>query len=65
MKTYTQEQWESIPSSYRNVWTTERTDWDNWEQVRHLYMGKRTALAACDNGATCLEIEGIHFEIKE
>ncbi len=53
-------EYEAIPESYRSVWDTERTDWQDWNRVRNLYMGKRGMLR---NNA--LWIEGINFVIKE
>jgi hypothetical protein len=63
MKVMTEEQYEAIHPSLRGVWETERTDLPNWENERHLYMGKRT-LAAYENGGTVLLIEGLSLEIK-
>lgn len=50
--------WASIPPDYKDVWSTERTDWADWEKVRDQYMGKRTLAR---EGA--LWVEGISFEI--
>jgi len=46
---------------YRSVWSTERTDMADWEQVRHRYMGKRTLMVYC----CTLEIEDMGFVIDE
>lgn len=62
MKTITQEQWNKTPSDYKGVWTTERTDWPDWEKVRHQYLGKRTLMSHSE-GASVLLIEGLSFEI--
>ena len=62
MKQVKLKDWQSGYPDFNNVWNTERYDWQNWSEVRHLYMGKRTMLVN-DNGITCLEIEGQHFEI--
>lgn len=53
-------EYNSYPADYRTVWETERTDWKDWAQVRHKYMGKRGLQR---NGA--LWIEGISFVIRE
>ena len=50
------------PADYRGIWTTERTDWKDWDQVRHQYMGKRT-LMVFENGAASLVIEGMGLDI--
>ena len=63
MKTYTQDEWDKYPSGYKGVWTTERTDWKEWPEIREKYMGKRTLLVGA-NGGTCLEVEGLSFEIQ-
>lgn len=56
----TLKEYNAIHTDYRGVWSTERTDWPDWESVRELYMGKRTLMK---HG--CLLIEGLHFQIKE
>ncbi|MBV7542156.1 hypothetical protein [Acidovorax sp. sic0104] len=61
--TMTEAQYASQPESYRGVWTTERDDLPNWAAERHLYLGKRTLLAASGKGGTCLLIEGLGLEI--
>lgn len=58
----TESEYNSKSRDYRGVWTTERTDWSNWEQVKDTLMGKRTLLTN-ENGATVLLIEGTGFEI--
>lgn len=45
-------------TDFRGVWTTERTDWPDWPQVRERYMGKRTLF-----DGRSLQVEGISFEI--
>ncbi|HBX2589299.1 hypothetical protein [Klebsiella quasipneumoniae] len=56
----TLKEYNAIHTDYRDVWSTERTDWPDWESVRELYMGKRTIMK---HGS--LLIEGLHFQIKE
>lgn len=56
--TFTQAEWDAIPADYKDVWTTERVDFPNWQQERHLYMGKRTLLRE-----SALWVEGISFTI--
>ena len=63
MKTITQEQWNKTPSCYKGVWTTERTDLKDWDEVRHLYMGKKTLMDHRE-GASVLLIEGLSFVIE-
>lgn len=58
MEQMTQAQWDAIPACNKDVWTTERTDWKNWDEVRDQYMGKRTLMRG-----GCLEVEGISFSI--
>ena len=62
MKLITQENWDKTPSDYKGVWTTERTDWPEWERVKDSFMGKKTLLTASPKG-TALMVEGIHFQI--
>ena len=56
----TLKEYNAIHTDYRDVWSTERTDWPDWESVRELYMGTRTIMT---HGS--LLIEGLHFQIKE
>lgn len=56
----TLKEYSAIHTDYRGVWSTERTDWPDWEKVRDQYMGKRTLMRAGG-----LLIEGLHFTIKE
>ncbi len=56
----TKAEWDAIHPDYKNVWTTERTDWPNWAEVREQYMGKRTLMRGGSLG-----VEGISFEIIE
>lgn len=58
MEQITQSQWDSMPDCNKGVWSTERTDWDDWEAVRDRYMGKRTFMRGYG-----LEVEGLSFEI--
>lgn len=58
LPTMTKGEYLAHPADYRSVWTTERTDLANWQDVRHQYMGKRTLMRG-----GCLEIEGISFLI--
>ena len=46
----------AVPENYRGVWTTERWDIPDWENLRKNHMGKRT-LMVYDRG-TCLLVEG-------
>lgn len=64
MITITKSDYEKLHEDYRGVWATERWDIPGWEQEREKYMGKHTMLHN-DNGATCLLIEGLGFEIIE
>jgi len=45
-----------IQTRFSGSWTTERTDWPDWEQVKGQYLGKRT-LMVCENGAASLTVE--------
>lgn len=65
LPTITLAEYNAIPADYRSVWTTERTDWPDWDKVREQYMGKRTRLAYDANRGTCLEIEGLSFIITD
>lgn len=56
----TKAEWDAIHPDYKSVWTTERTDWPNWAEVRDQYMGKRTLMRGGSLG-----VEGISFEIVE
>lgn len=58
----TESEYLTRPADCRGVWTTERTDWPDWEQVKGQYLGKRT-LMVCENGAACLVVEGMGLEI--
>lgn len=52
------------PNDYKGLWTTERWDREDWEQVRSKYIGKRTWMPPCDLfGGTCLLVEGLALEI--
>lgn len=42
--TLTESEYNEIHPDFRSTWTSERYDIDNWEQVRHQYMGKRTLM---------------------
>lgn len=53
----TQSEYLAVPENYRGVWTTERWDIPDWENLRKKYMGKRT-LMVYDKG-TCLLVEGL------
>ncbi len=56
-------EYEAISKNYRSVWDTERTDWKDWAEVRHKYMGKRTMMKWVQGFGTCLLVEGQDFEI--
>lgn len=58
----TEAEYAATPSSYRSVWTTERTDWPQWEEVKSKYMGKRTLMVG-ENGGSYLLVEGMGLEI--
>lgn len=60
VKIMTLSEYNAIHPDFRGVWTTEREDWPDWPEVRHLYMGKRTLLEA----GCRLAVEGLHFEIS-
>ena len=53
----------AVPEDYRGIWTTERWDIPDWENLRKSHMGKRT-LIVYDRG-TCLLVEGLSLEIVE
>lgn len=53
----------AVPENYRGVWTTERWDIPDWENLRKSHMGKRT-LMVYDRG-TCLLVEGLSLEIVD
>lgn len=53
----------AVPENYRGVWTTERWDIPDWENLRKSHMGKRT-LMVYDKG-TCLLVEGLSLEIVD
>ena len=63
MKRMTQSEYLAVPENYRGVWTTERWDIPDWENLRKKYMGKRT-LMVYDKG-TCLLVEGLSLEIVD
>ncbi len=63
MKRITESEYNAKPRSSRDVWTTERDDWPDWPQIRHLHMGKRTMLDYDPKYGTVLLIEGMGFEI--
>lgn len=56
--------YDNTHKDFKGVWDAERYDWDNWEQVRDKYMGKRTWMPPYSlfNG-TCLLVEGMGLEI--
>lgn len=60
MITMIKKTYDAYPASSKSIWTTERTDWPNWEQVKHLYMGRRTLMMA---GA--LLVEGLSFAVLQ
>ena len=63
MKRMTQSEYLAVPENYRGVWTTERWDIPDWENLRKKHMGKRT-LMVYDRG-TCLLVEGLSLEIVD
>ena len=40
----TEGNYNAIHSDYRSVWSTERTDYPDWDSIREQYMGKRTLM---------------------
>jgi hypothetical protein len=40
----TEGKYNAIHSDYRSVWTTERTDFPDWDSIRDQLMGKRTLM---------------------
>jgi|GEM_PF-2216175 len=58
LPTMTEAEYLAVPDDCRGIWSSERTDWLNWDQVRDQYMGKRTLMR---NGG--LEVEGFSFRI--
>ena len=42
----TLKEYNAIHTDYRGVWSTERTDWPDWDKVRNQYVGKRTLMRA-------------------
>ena len=63
MKRMTLSEYLAVPENYRGVWTTERWDIPDWENLRKSHMGKRT-LMVYDRG-TCLLVEGLSLEIVD
>lgn len=63
MKKITLSEYLAVPENYRGVWTTERWDIPDWENLRKSHMGKRT-LMVYDRG-TCLLVEGLSLEIVD
>lgn len=63
MKRMTLSEYLAVPENYRGVWTTERWDIPDWENLRKSHMGKRT-LMVYDKG-TCLLVEGLSLEIVD
>lgn len=63
MKRITESEYNARHPDFRGVWSTERYDEANWEEVRHLYMGKRTMTDYDDRYGTVLLIEGLSLEI--
>lgn len=63
MRKITLSEYNSIPETWRGIWTTERWDLPDWAGMRERHMGKRT-LMVNDNG-TCLLVEGSGFEIVD
>ena len=63
MKRMTLSEYLAVHENYRGVWTTERWDIPDWENLRKSHMGKRT-LMVYDRG-TCLLVEGLSLEIVD
>ncbi len=63
MKQITLSAYNKLHPDKAGIWTTERYDDPNWEQTRHLYMGKRTMLDYDEKHGTVLLIEGLSLEI--
>ena len=56
----TQKEYAAVHKDYKSTWTTERTDWKDWDEVRDRYMGKRTLMRH-----SCLYIEGMGLTITD
>ena len=49
MKRMTLSEYLAVPENYRGVWTTERWDIPDWENLRKSHMGKRTLMYGHEN----------------
>lgn len=59
-----QSTYDATHKDFKGVWNVERWDWDNWEQVKDQYMGKRIWMPPFALfGHTCLLLEGQSFRI--
>lgn len=63
MRKITLSEYNAIPEDYRGIWTVERWDLPDWEELRKKHIGKHTMMVY-DNG-TCLLVEGMGFEIVD
>ena len=63
MRKITLSEYNAIPEDYRGIWTVERWDLPDWEELRKKHIGKRTMMVY-DKG-TCLLVEGMGFEIVD
>lgn len=61
MKTIKLSDYNAIHPDFRGVWTTERTDLPDWNDIREQYIGKRTMMSG--DGRCTLLIEGMNFQI--
>ena len=61
-KLLTESEYDKIHNDYKGVWSTERDDIPNWDEMRTHYMGKRSCMML-DNGGTCSVVEGIGLKI--
>lgn len=54
----------NTPNDFKDVWSAERWDWPDWEEIKDSYMGKRTWMPPFWLfNKTCLLVEGQEFEI--
>lgn len=58
-----EKEYNALSRDVRGIWMTERTDWPEWESIRHLYVGKRTMTANGGAAGTVLLIEGMGLTI--
>jgi len=61
----TKAEWDAIHPDYKSVWTTERTDWPNWAEVREQYMGKRTLMRGGSLGVEGISLASVNPLVGE